>query len=174
MDPPPPPPPAVAVVPKPPRYNSSQHNPVFTATTVSDKSPLNIQSFPQSKNPNYDDLSFSSYVKPKEKADEEPEISIFDAQKYFCEINDNNNNKNLNQDPRLSSVSSEGYGRNFRTGSFNATPTASSEASWNSQTGLLANPPGSAAVNVKKSAASGDHGLQRKSSGKKWIFGRRI
>ncbi|GER51973.1 phytochrome kinase substrate-related family protein [Striga asiatica] len=172
--PPPPPPPAVAVVPKPLRYNSSQHNPVFKAT-ASDKSPLNFQSFSLSKNPNYDDLSFSSYVKPKDNDDEEPEISIFDAHKYFCETNDikNNNNNNNIQDPRLSSVSSEGYGRNFRTRSFNATPTASSEASWNSQTGLLANPPGSAAVTVKNLATSGDHGLQRKSSGKKWIFGRK-
>ncbi|XP_031479521.1 protein PHYTOCHROME KINASE SUBSTRATE 4-like [Nymphaea colorata] len=66
---------------------------------------------------------------------------------------------------RASSVSSvEGYERNYR-----CTPTASSEASWNSQSGLLKNPPGSIRLSVRnlrprdKKPASG--------SGR-WRFGR--
>lgn len=96
------------------------------------------------------DASFSSYLKPKESKQNSPEndteISIFDAQKYFSESNITNQ-KDASEPsdavsvPRLSSSSSvDGYGRNFRTRSFQATPTASSEASWNSQKGLLANP----------------------------------
>ncbi|KAJ6810740.1 protein PHYTOCHROME KINASE SUBSTRATE 4 [Iris pallida] len=61
------------------------------------------------------------------------------------------------RDSSASSVASSadgGYGRTgfFRSRSFRAsaaTPTASSEASWNSQTGLLAYAPGSVAVSVR-------------------------
>ncbi|KAH7513159.1 hypothetical protein FEM48_Zijuj12G0167000 [Ziziphus jujuba var. spinosa] len=97
--------------------------------------------------------------------DDSTEISIFDAQKYFNEPNvveaqnkvinngSSNNRNNIvlnNKDaPRLSSASSsiDGYSsisKNYRAHSFHvaATPTASSEASWNSQTGLLSVPPG--------------------------------
>ncbi|XP_068663391.1 protein PHYTOCHROME KINASE SUBSTRATE 4-like [Aristolochia californica] len=124
--------------------------------------------------PSLRDVSFSSYLRPEEHhksfqgrvshqiAADDTEISIFDAKKYF---NENPDQKTLQKPPnldkivercdyttihRLSSVSSvDGYGRNYRTGSFNATPTASSEASWNSQTGLLSKPPGSIAVSMK-------------------------
>ncbi|KAK9671318.1 hypothetical protein RND81_12G021400 [Saponaria officinalis] len=132
------------------------------------------------------DVSFSSYLKPHNKNDndidndsknnnkieEVDQISIFDAAKYFSGIHDNNkqseqcnNTKEVDMPPiapRLSSVSSSietssnyGGGRNshgsYRTRSFHATPTASSEASWNSQTGLLANPPGSVGISIVKS-----------------------
>ncbi|KAL9232703.1 hypothetical protein vseg_007782 [Gypsophila vaccaria] len=117
------------------------------------------------------------------KIEECDQISIFDAAKYFSGIHDNNNNNNQsdqcnNKDgvdvgpivpPRLSSVSSSietssnyGGGRNshgnYRTRSFHATPTASSEASWNSQTGLLANPPGSVGISIIKSFSNNSNG----------------
>ncbi|CAI9761240.1 unnamed protein product [Fraxinus pennsylvanica] len=138
----------------------------------------------------FTDASFSSYLKPKEPKQNSPEndteISIFEAQKYFSENDDPKDSKGLSitnqidasdpsdavSVPRLSSVSSiDGYGRNFQTRSFHATPTASSEASWNSQTGLLANPPGSIAVKLKNFPP--DHGQKRSSNAMKWIFGRK-
>ncbi|KAL7097552.1 hypothetical protein ACP275_10G151800 [Erythranthe tilingii] len=146
----------------------------------------------------FEDISFSSYLKPgknnpnpqkkthENSAVDDTEISIFDAQKYFSENNEAkytkggavqlqpspDNNNNLSAATRVSSVSSTdgGYGRNFRTRSFNATPTASSEASWNSQTGLLANPPGSVGVSLGNFPNSD---RKKRSSAKKWFSGRK-
>ncbi|KAL7138186.1 hypothetical protein ABFS83_10G147200 [Erythranthe nasuta] len=153
----------------------------------------------------FDDISFSSYLKPpgnknpnpnpnpqkkphENSAIDDTEISIFDAQKYFSENNEAKYSKGggavvqllqpspdsniLSAATRVSSVSSTdgGYGRNFRTRSFNATPTASSEASWNSQTGLLANPPGSAGVSLGNFPNSD---RKKRSSAKKWFSGRK-
>ncbi|KAL0346070.1 UNVERIFIED_CONTAM: protein PHYTOCHROME KINASE SUBSTRATE 4 [Sesamum radiatum] len=91
----------------------------------------------------------ASYLKPKDPTqnrltDDDTELSIFDARRYFSDdddagggLKDMIRRQQLQQEPfhdfhsvsRLSSVSSvESYGRNFRTGSFQATPTASSEA----------------------------------------------
>ncbi|KAL4379429.1 hypothetical protein GQ457_02G025870 [Hibiscus cannabinus] len=131
--------------------------------------------------------------------DEDTEISIFDAQRYFNESNSVSdatarvckrisplNMPNL-QDPisselrcditasafagRFSSASSsaDGYGcgRSYRARSFHATPTASSEASWNSQTGLLSNPPGTIAVSVTTEHKTTGSGKM------KWLWGRR-
>ncbi|CAA0837364.1 Protein PHYTOCHROME KINASE SUBSTRATE 4 [Striga hermonthica] len=158
------------VIPKPPRYNPSQKNPVFE----------HFRSFFQSTNPN--SISLPPDAKPE--ANDEPEISIFEARKYF---NDNKNKNNINnnivvnsgdfikiQQNRPSSVSSDGYGRKFRTSSFHATPTASSEASWNSQTGLLVNPRGCTADSVKNFASDGgNNNHRRRNSGRKWIFRRK-
>ncbi|KAI3446606.1 hypothetical protein Pfo_003271 [Paulownia fortunei] len=140
----------------------------------------------------FKDISFSSYLKPKDPTPDsqengigctidDSEISIFDAQKYFSESHDNKDIKRQQQQepshdllsvPRLSSVSSvDGYGRNFRTRSFHATPTASSEASWNSQSGLLANPPGSMGVSLRNSPS--DRSNKRIYAAKKWFFGRK-
>ncbi|KAK6137004.1 hypothetical protein DH2020_029253 [Rehmannia glutinosa] len=138
------------------------------------------------KNSTFEDISFSSYLKPKDPSssqNDDTEISIFDAQKYFCENNDPKYIKTQQKQepsshdilsvPRMSSVSSvDGYGRNYRTRSFHATPTASSEASWNSQTGLLANPPGSVGVSLKNFHSDSDS-KKRSSVAKKWIFGRK-
>ncbi|RWW34078.1 hypothetical protein GW17_00001186 [Ensete ventricosum] len=56
---------------------------------------------------------------------------------------------NLSTHRRDSSLSStDGYARHGRTRLFYSTPTGSSEASWNSQPGLLSHPPGSVAVAV--------------------------
>ncbi|KAF3441473.1 hypothetical protein FNV43_RR15387 [Rhamnella rubrinervis] len=90
---------------------------------------------------------------------------------------------------RFSSASSsiDGYStisRNYRARSFHAaaTPTASSEASWNSQTGLLSVPPGTMAVSVRNPLVSSeDHekkirsGLSSSSSfsGTRWLTFRR-
>ncbi|EYU20870.1 hypothetical protein MIMGU_mgv1a026340mg, partial [Erythranthe guttata] len=72
-----------------------------------------------------------------------------------------------------------GYGsRDFRTRSFRGTPTASSEASWNSRTGLLRNPPASSAgVASTGNSPSDDHYSSRKNSAsaaaaaaKRWKF----
>ncbi|KAL0428368.1 UNVERIFIED_CONTAM: protein PHYTOCHROME KINASE SUBSTRATE 4 [Sesamum latifolium] len=135
----------------------------------------------------------ASYLKPKDPTqnrltDDDTEISIFDARRYFSDDEDGGGLKDmirrqqLQQEAfhdfhsvsRLSSVSSvESYGRNFRIGSFQATLTASSEASWNSQTGLLSNPPDS--VSVSLSNLSSDRSSKRSAGrGKKWFFlGRR-
>ncbi|XP_011079218.1 protein PHYTOCHROME KINASE SUBSTRATE 4 [Sesamum indicum] len=134
----------------------------------------------------------ASYLKPKDPTqnrltDDDTEISIFDARRYFRDDNDGGlkdmlRRQQLQQEPfhdfhsvsRLSSVSSvESYGRNFRIGSFQATPTASSEASWNSQTGLLSNP--SDSVSVSLSNLSSDRSSKRSADhGKKWFsFGRK-
>ncbi|XP_075491860.1 protein PHYTOCHROME KINASE SUBSTRATE 4-like [Primulina tabacum] len=165
-------------------YNSSQQ-PMFNII----EAPLNFTSFAQNNSP-FKDLSFSSYLKPKDKQNEtnspidDTEISIFDAQKYFSETNDSKSyqKKTIQQKQkevseqdsvsiqRQSSVNSsaDGYGKNFRSRSFKTTPTASSEASWNSQTGLLANPPGSVGVSLKNFEIDGSK--KRNSSGKKWFL----
>ncbi|KAE8702694.1 Detected protein of unknown function [Hibiscus syriacus] len=124
-------------------------------------------------------------------ADEDTEISIFDAKKYFNESNSEprvstidipnlvhvsaehcvgGDNSALALAGRFSSASSAsdvyGYGMTYRLRSFHATPTPSSEASWNSQTGLLSNPTGAIAVSM---TTSDD---RRKRSGKKRWLGR--
>lgn len=97
---------------------------------------------------------------------EDAEISIFDAQKYFNDTSDPKtrlsisppiistpnhddestiSNNNIINPSRLS-CGSAGYNR---VRSFHATPTASSEASWNSQTGLLSHPAGGLAVSLR-------------------------
>ncbi|EPS68770.1 hypothetical protein M569_06003 [Genlisea aurea] len=115
------------------------------------------------------DISFSSYIRHKSGENDDLEISIFDAHKYFS---DNNkelkppppaDRRNSSHDlfPRISSVSSADN-RHFP---MRSTPTASSEASWNSQTGLLVNPPGTAGVSMR-----GFSDRKKQSIG--WIFGR--
>ncbi|XWS58940.1 hypothetical protein CRYUN_Cryun08bG0077400 [Craigia yunnanensis] len=123
---------------------------------------LSYISFPQQK----------SNLRVDVSADEDTEISIFDAQRYFNESNIDArvckrvspfimpNFDHISSVPRsdisalarFSSASSGadgyGYGRTYRVRSFHATPTVSSEASWNSQTGLLSNPPGALAVSM--------------------------
>ncbi|CAL5351663.1 unnamed protein product [Camellia sinensis] len=136
--------------------------------------------------------------------DDSDQISVFDAENYFSESSSNNNNNNnehkennkiasSSSSPpifppdqrsefsivsRLSSVSSDDRyrnGRNYRTHSFHATPTASSEASWNSRTGLLSNPPGSIAVSLKNLPTRDNLNIngERVSSAKKWFLGRK-
>ncbi|KAF5185026.1 hypothetical protein FRX31_025388 [Thalictrum thalictroides] len=139
-------------------------------------------------------LAYSNSFPPKPLSQqviaEDVEISIFDAEKYFNENegqddDDDENSKVIKCvedkcgvstiNPRLSSVSSvdDGYGRNYRTtGSFNATPTASSEASWNSQSGLLSHPPGSIAVSMRTLRLDERRKKNKGSSGK-WFFRRR-
>lgn len=147
--------------------------------------PLHYRSSPSPHNTStFQDVSFSSYLKSKDPSQkpqenymgcgggvDDTEISIFDAQKYFSENSDTVKKQDMTMSvPRLSSVSSaDGYGRNFRTRSFHATPTASSEASWNSQTGLLANPPGSVGISLRNL----DDSKKRSSVARKWIFGRK-
>lgn len=115
----------------------------------------------------------NKYIPPtgQTRAEDSDQISIFDAAKYFSGVHDDQkdqNSKGLDHlasiPPRFSSVSSSmddngsSYGprnssctsNNYRARSFHATPTASSEASWNSQTGLLTNPPGSIGVCLTK------------------------
>ncbi|KAJ0978079.1 hypothetical protein J5N97_013553 [Dioscorea zingiberensis] len=83
------------------------------------------------------------------------ELSIFNADRYFSDISNKKSiitrqSCDLSTNPRDSSVSSvDTFTRNYRSTSFRATPTASSEASWNSHTGLLPKPPASAAITVK-------------------------
>ncbi|CAN8237316.1 unnamed protein product [Cochlearia groenlandica] len=112
--------------------------------------------------PNDIDISFSSYLKPdnnnnnnneqQQKEPEDNEISIFEAKRYFSESGSNNDRNG----PRFSSVSSA------KVSSFT---TASSEASWNSQTGLLCN-------NNRQEPNRDGRGNSKK-SGHKWFFRRR-
>lgn len=135
--------------------------------------------------------SFSAYLTPddlasgpkKEKSamPDDSELSIFDAQKYFNEGSEQHQRRESKSvapavvEPcesqsvgRASSVSSvEGYGRKYSVRSFHVAPTVSSEASWNSQTGLLTNPPGTMGVNMRRIA-----GEKRNVPRRKWFFGR--
>ncbi|XP_022154278.1 uncharacterized protein LOC111021568, partial [Momordica charantia] len=80
--------------------------------------------------------------------------------------------------PTSTSAPVDGYRhRSYHARSFHsATPTASSEASWNSQTGLLSNPPGAISVSVLR--GDSDHDLEKKtrrplsasSAAARWIF----
>ncbi|KAE9465788.1 hypothetical protein C3L33_02299, partial [Rhododendron williamsianum] len=79
---------------------------------------------------------------------------------------------------RLSSVSSTdgyGYGGKLRARSFHATPTASSEASWNSQTGLLSNPQGSIPISLRNTPSDNNNNGRRNGgysgNGTKWFLG---
>ncbi|KAI9153428.1 hypothetical protein LWI28_011189 [Acer negundo] len=143
--------------------------------------------------------SFSNYTRPDDhhmviNQVEDSEISIFDAQKYFNDCSSEakvitnikppvvlstvdvinlQQASNSDSQPRLSSASSvdhQGYGRNYRARSFNATPTASSEASWNSKTGLLSNPPGAMAVSMRNPTTDE---TKRAGSARKWLFCRK-
>lgn len=152
--------------------------------------PCNISLIPNK--PTTPDVSFSAYLRPADHQVDDSEISIFDAQKYFNETTDMAkavsrrvspvNVVNPIPDrycdvvsglPRFSSASSaDCYSRNiYRARSFHATPTASSEASWNSQTGLLTNPPGAMAVSIRNPASANDE--KKKGSGVKWFFRRK-
>ncbi|XP_009759590.1 protein PHYTOCHROME KINASE SUBSTRATE 4-like [Nicotiana tabacum] len=155
-------------------YKSSQNPAILGAP----EHPLKYRCFVQ--NHILKDASFSSYLKPKEHIPEDSEIKVFEAKKYFSESNDSSpeTQKNLADQselasvPRVSSVSSvdNGYGRNFRANSFRATPTASSEASWNSQTGLLSHPPGAIAVSLRSTPNEEKRGSF---STRKWFFCRK-
>ncbi|KAJ0027764.1 hypothetical protein Pint_35970 [Pistacia integerrima] len=141
------------------------------------------------------DSSFSSYLKPDDSNQgDDAEIRIFDAQKYFNESNVNeakvskrvspvnvisleriSERSDLLAVPRFSSASSvDGFARNYRARSLNATPTASSEASWNSQTGLLSNPPGTIAVSLRNTTSDRDQKRgPAPAPAPKWLFGRK-
>lgn len=145
-------------------------------------------------------LSFPQQIKSKLTAEVEvsadedtEEISIFDAQRYFSEINSDARVSPLNMpnldhnisisEPRFCSASTSAtdhhgygtYGRNYRVRSFHATPTVSSEASWNSQTGLLSNPPGAIAVSMSTIAVSDHDKIKGSGSANKfkWLWDRR-
>ncbi|KAJ6419622.1 hypothetical protein OIU84_029689 [Salix udensis] len=138
------------------------------------------------------DESFSSYLRPTPEQINQvdgSEICIFDAQSYY--FNESGSDHKLNKRvspananperiserydfssvPRFSSGSTsvvDGYGRNYSARSIHATPTASSEASWNSQTGLLSNPPGAVAVSMRNPPRNDGN---KKGSGTKWLLG---
>ncbi|XP_010423615.1 PREDICTED: protein PHYTOCHROME KINASE SUBSTRATE 4-like [Camelina sativa] len=113
------------------------------------------------------DVSFSSYLKPdnnneqqqRQKEHEDTELSIFEARSYFSEngSNDRCQTRNLSG-PRFSSVSSA------KVSSCTVGHTASSEASWNSQTGLLSN---------KNRQGSDRDGRGSSKKGPRWFFRRR-
>ncbi|CAN4109374.1 unnamed protein product [Withania somnifera] len=142
--------------------------------------PLQYRAFVQ--NHILKDASFSSYLKREvDHSPDDSEINVFDAKKYFSESNESSpqvqkdivDQCELPSVHRHSSVSSvdNRYGRNFRANSFRATPTASSEASWNSQTGLLANPPGAIAVSLR--GINPNEKKRGSFSTRKWFFCRK-
>ncbi|XP_078159891.1 phytochrome kinase substrate 4 [Carex rostrata] len=78
---------------------------------------------------------------------DDAELSIFDAKKYFneCSVTEK---QDMPTSQCASSVASiESYGKNYRNGGI-LTSAASSEASWNSQSGLLSRPSGSVKVKL--------------------------
>ncbi|KAG0489544.1 hypothetical protein HPP92_006407 [Vanilla planifolia] len=117
---------------------------------------------------------------------EDNEISIFDAERYFNEGNESQESASklttathtaiaekctLSPAAGESSVSSrEGFTQSYRNQSFHATPTASSEASWNSQTGLLRNPPGSVSFSVRSLSNGEQRRVQSSLKGRR-LFG---
>lgn len=158
--------------------------------------------------------SQQSYKKPvvtrKSFDENENEISIFAAEKYFNETqpqqqskenklsvpssstathvnNEKNDNKRIvesdeyamQQIERNSSVSSSvvdgyEYGKKYRTRSVQSTTTVSSEASWNSQSGLLYNLP-RGSINgaaMRNNNLNSEQGKKSRSQAK-WIFGRK-
>ncbi|XP_044491383.1 protein PHYTOCHROME KINASE SUBSTRATE 4 [Mangifera indica] len=143
------------------------------------------------------DISFPERSTVRDATDDDPnqganaEISIFDARKYFNETSVNeakvskrvspvnvisleriSEPSDLLAVPRFSSASSfDGFPRNYRARSFNATPTTSSKASWNSQTGLLSNPPGAIAVSMRNLTSDQDK-KGGPATASKWLFGR--
>ncbi|WOL00640.1 hypothetical protein Cni_G09353 [Canna indica] len=90
----------------------------------------------------------SSYLRPADRRSirriDDAEINIFSAERYFNDGQDAIKVERCHLSSRQQG-SVDGYGRLGLTGSFCSTPTASSEASWNSQSGLLSFPPGSVA-----------------------------
>lgn len=166
--------PILSVIETPLKYRSFVHNNSNTNSYV------HLQELPTETSTNHDNVHSPQL--------DDSEINVFDAQKYFSESNDDSKEINLSPSnlnhiaaevpidsvSRLSSVSSvDGYARNnFRVRSFHATPTASSEASWNSQTGLLTNPPGSIPVSLRNPAADKKRSGSS-STGRKWFFCRK-
>lgn len=107
---------------------------------------------------------------------DETEISIFDADRYFNGSQDSTlSSKKLSvtvneaAEQRESSV--DVFSRSFRPHSFRSTPTASSDASWSSQTGLLRKHHGNFSLNVR-SFPNGDQKKEKSSSGR-YFFGYR-
>lgn len=116
------------------------------------------------------DSIFSTYIKPESPKkdqvedipggtiDDSDQISVFEAEDYFNEektkpVPKTEADETLEPvaDSRVLSISSsiDIYRRKYRVNSYQATPTASSEASWNSQTGLLTNPQGSVPISLR-------------------------
>ncbi|KAK1293269.1 Protein PHYTOCHROME KINASE SUBSTRATE 4 [Acorus calamus] len=152
-----------------------------TATATTFNGYLSQKPTPFDHKPHFRGPSFSSYLPTTAAAD--AELSIFDAERYFNSLQEQNNHPHKPPPPqplsldrpveRFSSVSSSDgyYNRNHRTNSsFHATPTECSEASWNSQSGLLTNPPGSVLVSVK--ALPLNERRKQGGSASKWLFGR--
>ncbi|OWM73134.1 hypothetical protein CDL15_Pgr001248 [Punica granatum] len=136
------------------------------------------------------DFSFSAYLRPTNDDDDgcgenravvaaaapgDLELSIFDARKYFTETSIDPipcATKKISQPvPRFSTDSSvDGFSRSYRTRLYRscATPTASSEASWNSHTGLLSNPPGAIPVSLRNPASDRKSGSR--CSSPRWLL----
>lgn len=176
-----------------------------------DTFPLHYMGRPFEQKTTLKDASFSSYLRPEPPpppppkpednsrfaVDDSDQISVFEAENYFSEKDQNGSNKrdslteNHHNDKaaqqrgcefsaisRLSSVSSTdgyGYGGKLRARSFHATPTASSEASWNSQTGLLSNPQGSIPISLRNTPSDNNNNGRRNGgysgNGTKWFLG---
>ncbi|XP_047318738.1 protein PHYTOCHROME KINASE SUBSTRATE 4-like [Impatiens glandulifera] len=184
-----------------PNFSTTCQQPIITlkgttTTTTTNTTSLFQKSLPHlPKTLNLTPLPtpFSSYptlaptTSIEDVVDDSDQISVFDAENYFKEGNESKESKRISSAsstvPRLSSGSSvNGYGRSYQTRSFNATPTASSEASWNSQVGLLKNNPHdqSIAINLNGNLPPNNyHGFQNQNdakrgvdvvSSKKWSF----
>lgn len=138
-------------------------NPNFNGAAAPPQKPTSQISLPPK--PHLQDPPITPYLQPQRQnpaaavdrlrlAADDSELSIFNAERYFNEGQESNEASKklapIAERRDLSPISSlDGFSRNSRSRSFHTTPTASSEASWNSQAGLLKNPPGSLSVTVK-------------------------
>ncbi|KAI6696975.1 hypothetical protein NL676_017094 [Syzygium grande] len=174
---------------KPPICGLMEPSLVHSSSSFTHKPNLSVSDFSFSsylRPPSDDEEPKRASREHNQSAADDSELSIFDARKYFNENNDQEFTnsprvisplkENLPEPspllPRLSSASSsivDGYGRNHRARSFRsyATPTASSEASWNSHTGLLSNPPGAIAVSLRDPVADRKRGT---SNSQRWLL----
>lgn len=97
--------------------------------------------------------STEKYSISQENGNDDAEISIFEAQNYFSE-----------------ECKQQGEKPSHDLLSVQRLPTASSEASWNSRTALLPNPPGSTGVSLKNLVSH--RARKRWSAAKKWFLRR--
>ncbi|THU54322.1 hypothetical protein C4D60_Mb10t23860 [Musa balbisiana] len=96
------------------------------------------------------------------------ELNVFDAERYFREGDDAAAKQTSRHEFMASSVDVFERNGHGRSDSCLDTPTASSEASWNSKSGLLYKAPDSAAVTVRASPVRDPR--RPRASGSRWLF----
>ncbi|KAL9685319.1 hypothetical protein QQ045_022767 [Rhodiola kirilowii] len=159
---------------------TEQHLPISVSSASKPYSQETTFSFPYIKN---SQTIPARHINLKSNPAED-EIRIFDAQKYINEGNAKFQNHTVKLSPvresekydwaefRYPSFSSpvNAYSaRSYQAKSFHTSPAASSEASWNSQTALMSNPPHATKVSLSNLNPVNDE--KRKKNNPRWFFG---